>query len=394
MEPIFIPSNSNRLNIPLDPNEEDFNYSCPGFESKLNIDSYETIATIGSGSYGEVCIVKDKKSTNEIYALKKVFYADVNDAELIKKRAIRERDAMIACNKNTNCRSPKLYCSFIDKNEGIFYFLMEFIGGGDLNSYCYRRIVDGKKFTMDEIKFYIAELVCILEAFHNLGFIHRDIKPENIMIDRDGHLILGDYGSSKQVHNVNHSGGSGGGSSSAPSAGTSGAGSAHWLTVQQEQSKSFGNTPPNFSSFLRNPSSSYTSYIGTPQYMAVEVVQGVVYSKLCDYWSLGAILFELITGQALFVESPDTTEQKIRENIGNWRGLLNTAISKNQPISKVEESLIRDLIAPERKRIDASGLKKHPFFEGIDWSKIQDRTQEPPFKPNLSHSGDYSYFQN
>eukprot|EP01132_Coremiostelium_polycephalum_P003087 gene3087-3858_t len=327
MEPISIPSFSNRLVLPVEPNDDDFNYQYDESCNWTSIDSFEIQSTIGSGSYGEVYIVKEKGNSkknieNRVFALKKIPYVDVSDSELIKKRAFRERDAMVSCNKRMNFRSPKLYGTFIDHDEGVFYFVMEYIGGGDFNSYIYKRRCENNPFTLDEIQFYIAELVHCIESFHSLGFIHRDIKPENIMINHNGHLILCDYGSAN-------------GSGSSP-------GSSIDFSSRSSPSLPFGHTPPNFNSILRNPNNSYTSYIGTPQYMAVEVVQGIIYSKLCDYWSLGAILFELITGQALFVESPNTTEQKIRENIGNWRGLLNTAISKNQPISKLAESLIRE----------------------------------------------------
>ncbi|EFA85073.1 putative protein serine/threonine kinase [Heterostelium album PN500] len=360
MEPISIASLENRLNRPSEPEEVEFNYKLEE-SSNIDIKSFEILSTIGNGSYGEVFIVK-QKDTENVYALKKIPYHDVFDSELVIKRAKRERDAMVACNTRGNNRGPKLHYAFIDKEEATFNLVMEYLPGGDFNSHCYKRQCDNNSFTMQEIQFYIAELVVCIEQFHNMGWLHRDVKPENLMINRDGHLVLCDYGSSKQIVNTNSA------------------------------DKVFGNTPPNFTSFLRNPSCSYTSYVGTPQYMAVEVVQGIIYSKLCDYWSLGAILFELITGQGLFVESPDTTEQKIRENIGNWRGLLNTAISKNQPIPKVAESLIRDLIAPERKRLDSNAIKKHPFFEGIDWLSISTCKATPPFVPNISHPTDTSHF--
>ncbi|EGG24765.1 putative protein serine/threonine kinase [Cavenderia fasciculata] len=380
MEPINIPSFANRINVPSELSEEDFNYHHQGCHDKIpNITDFEIISTIGSGSFGEVFIVKEK-STQSIYALKKILYNLSSDPELIKKRAKRERDAMIICSNKNSKRAPKLYYAFLDQDDTSFNLVMEYISGGDFNSYCYKRMCDNNPFQLEEIKFYMAELVVCIENFHNLGFLHRDVKPENLMIDKDGHLVLCDFGSSKQI--VSSSPPSiGSGSSSGPN-GFSGLAA----TINN-------NTPPNFTSFLRNPNCSYTSYIGTPQYMAVEVVQGIVYSKLCDYWSLGAILYELVAGQALFVESPDTTEQKIRENIGNWRGLLNTAISKSQqPISKVAESLIRDLIAPERKRIDSGAIKKHPFFEGVDWQKISDRIETPPYTPAPSNPTDKSSF--
>ncbi|GAM28961.1 hypothetical protein SAMD00019534_121380, partial [Acytostelium subglobosum LB1] len=279
-----------------------------------------------------------------------------------KKRAKRERDAMVVCNKNGNSRAPKLYSAFIDKEEGSFNLAMEYLPGGDFSSYFYKRQCDNNPFTMDEVKFYMAELVVCIENFHYLGLLHRDVKPENLMINREGHLVLCDFGSSKQI-----------------------------ITASAAPGSAFGNTPPNFTSFLRNPNSSYTSYIGTPQYMAVEVVQGITYSKSCDYWSLGAILFELCTGQALFVESPDTTEKQIRDNIGNWRGLLNTALSKYQGIPKLAEQLIRDLITPERKRLEVMSIKKHPFFEGIDWLSISSFTAVPPYVPTISHPTETSY---
>eukprot|EP01133_Synstelium_polycarpum_P001101 gene1101-1251_t len=354
MEPISIFSLDNRLDgtqgtvATIEPQDMDFTYQMEKDNNKkTDINSYDIISTIGSGSYGEVFIVKEKETQN-VFALKKITYKDVFDSELV------------------------LHCSFVDAEEGTFNLVMEYLPGGDFNSYCYKRHCDAQPFTNQEIQFYMAELVICIENFHNMGLLHRDIKPENLMINAAGHLVLCDYGSSKLIGSTSSLG--------------------HNLGNGADKDKAFGNTPPNFTSFMRNPNSSYTSYVGTPQYMAVEVVQGITYSKLCDYWSLGAILFELITGQGLFVESPDTTEQKIRENIGNWRGLLNTALTKNQPISKVAESLIRELIAPERKRLDSSAIKKHPFFEGVDWMSISNHSAETPFVPKISHPADTSYF--
>ncbi|GAM21519.1 hypothetical protein SAMD00019534_046940 [Acytostelium subglobosum LB1] len=356
MEPISIHSLENRLNVPVEPVEEEFLYQHDGAD-RVDSQSFEVISQVGNGAYGEVCIVKHKES-DMIYALKKIPYLDAYDTELVKKRAMRERDAMIANNEKASQRSPQLYYAFIDKEEGCFNLVMEYISGGDFNHHVYKRLCDNNPFTNDDIQFYIAEILVCIEQFHNMGFLHRDIKPENLLINRDGHLVLCDYGSCKEIANLS------------------------------SNTKELGNTPPNFSSFLRNPNNSYTGYIGTPQYMAVEVVQGIVYSKLCDYWSLGCILFELLTGSPLFVESPDTTEQKIRQNIGNWRGLLNTAFSKNKNIPKSAESLIRDLIAPERKRLDSTSIKKHPFFEGIDWDAITNLQAQPPYIPTAAHPAD------
>lgn len=151
--------------------------------AKMDKSMFTKIKPIGVGAFGEVTLVK-KIDTSHLYAMKTLRKADVlkrNQVAHVKA----ERDILAEAD---NEWVVKLYYSFQDKDN--LYFVMDYIPGGDLMSLLIKLGI----FEEALARFYIAELTCAVESVHKMGFIHRDIKPDNILIDRDGHIKLTDFG--------------------------------------------------------------------------------------------------------------------------------------------------------------------------------------------------------
>ncbi|CAJ0596514.1 unnamed protein product [Cylicocyclus nassatus] len=151
--------------------------------AKMEKSMFEKIKTLGIGAFGEVCLAR-KVDTGALYAMKTLRKKDVllrNQVAHVKA----ERDILAEAD---NEWVVKLYYSFQDKDN--LYFVMDYIPGGDMMSLLIRLGIFGEELA----QFYIAELTCAVESVHKMGFIHRDIKPDNILIDRDGHIKLTDFG--------------------------------------------------------------------------------------------------------------------------------------------------------------------------------------------------------
>lgn len=151
--------------------------------AKMDKSMFNKIKPIGVGAFGEVTLVK-KIDTSHLYAMKTLRKADVlkrNQVAHVKA----ERDILAEAD---NEWVVKLYYSFQDKEN--LYFVMDYIPGGDLMSLLIKLGI----FEEQLARFYIAELTLAVESVHKMGFIHRDIKPDNILIDRDGHIKLTDFG--------------------------------------------------------------------------------------------------------------------------------------------------------------------------------------------------------
>jgi len=157
--------------------------------TKLGLDDFRTVKVIGKGAFGEVRLVQ-KVDTGKIYAMK-----TLKKEEMLKKDQLAhvraERDVLAESN------SPwvvQLFYSFQD--PAYLYLIMEFLPGGDLMT----MLIKYDTFSEDVTRFYMAECVLAIEAVHKLGFIHRDIMPDNILIDKDGHIKLSDFGLSTGFH--------------------------------------------------------------------------------------------------------------------------------------------------------------------------------------------------
>jgi len=316
-----------------------------------------------------------KVDTGKIYAMK-----TLRKAEMFKKDQLAhvksERDVLAEAD------SPwvvSLYYSFQDPNY--LYLIMEFLPGGDLMT----MLIKYDTFSDDVTRFYMAECVLAIDAIHRLGFIHRDIKPDNILIDKDGHVKLSDFGLSTGFHKTHDS------AYYQRLLESAGAGHHHPGHAPQVSVHEITLTMSNkdrIATWKKNRRNLAYSTVGTPDYIAPEIFLQQGYGKECDWWSLGAIMFECLVGYPPFCsENAHDTYRKIM----NWREHL--YFPDDVHVSPEAEDLIRRLICNPEHRLGRHGsdeIKAHPFFYGVDWEHI--RHIEAPFVPVLSSITDKSYF--
>lgn len=152
-------------------------------------DDFEMISIIGRGAFGEVILVKHKKE-DKYYAMKKLRKADMLRKEQVN-HAWSERHVLVAANHPFICQ-----LCYAFQNKDYLYLVMEFLPGGDLMTL----LIERDTLSEDEARFYVAEMIVAIDTIHNLGFIHRDVKPDNMLVDKDGHLKLSDFGLCKSFN--------------------------------------------------------------------------------------------------------------------------------------------------------------------------------------------------
>ncbi len=336
----------NNLNIPKDKKEEIINEiqqkeknRLQKIREKLTIQDYESLNIIGRGAFGEVHVCRNKK-TNEIVAIKKI-----KKSVLFQKNQIKHtRDEQDFLSKIKSNWIVELKCSF---QEGDYlYLIMEFLPGGDLMNLLIIKDI----LKEEEAKFYLCEMILAIEAIHNLDCIHRDIKPDNILIDKNGHIKLSDFGLAKIADNL---------------------------------------FKEDIYNYKGNKHSRNYSCVGTAYYVAPEVLNKKGYGKEIDWWSLGIIFYEMIFGYAPFC-SKQTND--VCYKVMHFEKFLK--FPESIKISDNAKDLIIKLITNSNSRLGKNGseeIKSHPFFKGINWNKIKE--MRPPFIPKLKNDHDIKYFE-
>ncbi|KAJ7908339.1 kinase-like domain-containing protein [Mycena leptocephala] len=342
--------------------------------TKLGLDDFRTVKVIGKGAFGEVRLVQ-KTDTGKIYAMK-----TLKKEEMLKKDQLAhvraERDVLA---ESVSDWIVQLYYSFQDPSY--LYLIMEFLPGGDLMT----MLIKYDTFSEDVTRFYIAECVLAIDAVHQLGFIHRDIKPDNILIDKDGHVKLSDFGLSTGFHKQHDSSYYQRLLESTNNNGQTGTGAQPSRNSVMVNSINLTMTNEQIQTWKANRRKLAYSTVGTPDYIAPEIFQQKGYGKECDWWSLGAIAFECLVGYPPFCsESTHDTYQKIMQ----WQYHL--AFPDDVHLSRQAEDLVRRLITSADRRMSIQEIKKHPFFYGVDWTTL--RSIDAPFVPHLRSITDTSYF--
>lgn len=342
--------------------------------SKMDRSHFTQLKILGRGGFAEVSLVR-KKDTQELYALK-----TLKKAEVIKRNQVAhvkaERDILAEAD---NEWVVKLFYSFQDAEH--LYFVMDYVPGGDMLSLLVKLHV----FSEDLARFYIAELVLAIDSVHKMGFIHRDIKPDNILIDRNGHIKLTDFGlctgfhwthDSKYYKTSCHQRQE----SQEPEPGA-------WEHIRQTHNIDLSKPLVRRAVRKERRRNEARSIVGTPNYIAPEVLTGESYSQLCDWWSVGVILYEMVFGQPPFL-SPTAVETQLR--IIHFERTLE--IPDCAEVSDSTRDLIRHLCCHHSTRLGntAQELKSHHFFSCIGWENL--RQVPAPYIPHLTSETDTSNF--
>ncbi|XP_050375026.1 uncharacterized protein LOC126792634 [Argentina anserina] len=314
---------------------------------KMGADDFEPLTMIGKGAFGEVRICKEKV-TGQVYAMKKL-----KKSEMLRRGQVEhvKAERNLLAEVDSNC-IVKLYCSFQD--DEYLYLIMEYLPGGDMMTLLMRK----DTLTEDEARFYVGETVLAIESIHKHNYIHRDIKPDNLLLDKHGHMKLSDFGLCKPLD----------------------------CSILQEKDFSIGKNlsgalqsdgrpvapkrtqQEQLQHWQRNRRMLAYSTVGTPDYIAPEVLLKKGYGMECDWWSLGAIMYEMLVGYPPFYsDEPMSTCRKIV----NWRTHLK--FPEEAKLSPEAKDLISKLLCNVDQRLGTKGadeIKAHAWFKGIEWDKL------------------------
>ncbi|KAI8097483.1 protein kinase A catalytic subunit [Halteromyces radiatus] len=282
--------------------------------TKLTPNCFRILRQIGHGSFGKVYKV-EKRDTKRIYAMK------VLSKQLLIKRnevdhTLAERNVLVQ-----TITSPFIVTlKFSFQTASHLFLVMDYLPGGDLFTCLERhRILEEH-----QARFYIAELVCALEEIHAHKVVYRDLKPENILLDAQGHIALTDFGLCKELKD----------------------------------------------------NTTTSTFCGTSEYLAPEMVLKKEYTQAIDWWSLGILLYELLTGNAPF--------HSVHLDV-LYRRILNQPLSfpSSRHLSMEAKDLIQQLLKRDpTKRLGsthgATDIKKHPFFKNIRWDQVARKQMSPP----------------
>jgi len=283
-------------------------------QKKVGLEDFDLLCVLGRGSFGKVMKVR-KKDTKDIYAMK-ILAKEM----LIKQNMINYTKAENAILQSVD--HPFIVgLRFAFQTDSKLYLVLDFLSGGELFFHLSKEV----KFQLDRTRFYAAELVLALGHLHSKDIVYRDLKPENVVLDSEGHCIMTDFGLAK---------------------------------------KDVSNNNPT------------TTFCGTPEYLAPEIIKGKGYSKPVDWWSLGVLIYEMLVGLPPFYS----------ENINEMYELILKAPLKFPSfVSSEAQSLLKGLLErDEAKRLgsgsgDYKEIQNHSFFSPIDWDKLFARKNNSSF---------------
>jgi serine/threonine protein kinase len=224
-------------------------------KSKVSKNDFELMTVIGRGSFGKVMQVR-KKGTNEIFAMKVMR----KDAIIQKNQVTHTKDEKSILQKIIHPFIVRLHYAFQTPDK--LYMILDYVNGGEL----FYHLKKEGKFDVERVRFYSAEIASAIGHLHSLGIVYRDLKPENILLDRIGHICITDFGLSKEIS-----------------------------LDSKDGTKTF---------------------CGTPEYLAPEVLRGLGHGHAVDWWSLGTLIYEMLTGLPPFYNK--NINYMYQKNI-NWR---------------------------------------------------------------------------
>uniref|UniRef100_A0A8C2IHL0 protein kinase C n=1 Tax=Cyprinus carpio TaxID=7962 RepID=A0A8C2IHL0_CYPCA len=296
----------------------------------LGLKDFDLLRVIGRGSYAKVLLVRLKK-TERIYAMKVVKKELVNDDEDIDWVQTEKHVFEQASNHPF---LVGLHSCF--QTESRLFFVIEYVNGGDLMFHMQRQ----RKLPEEHARFYSAEISLALNYLHERGIIYRDLKLDNVLLESEGHIKLTDYGMCKEG--------------------------------------------------LR-PGDTTSTFCGTPNYIAPEILRGEDYGFSVDWWALGVLMFEMMAGRSPFdiVGSSDNPDQNTEDYL--FQVILEKQIRIPRSLSVKAAGVLKGFLNKEPKerlgchpQTGFADIMAHPFFRNVDWDLMEQKQVVPPFKPNIS----------
>jgi len=297
--------------------------------SSYVFEDFRKCAVLGVGGFGAVHLV-EHKPTKKAYALKALSKGYVVKMKM-QKSVLREKEILALCDSTF---IVKMYRTF--KNADTLFFLLEVFLGGELYHIYHRKRFHG---SVSKARFYTASVICAFEYLHSRHVLYRDLKPENLLLDSQGFCKLTDMGLAKVVS---------------------------------------GKT--------------YTT-CGTPDYFAPEVIQQTGQTKAVDWWTLGVLMHEMLSGHAPFTaESPMATYKKVIAGIGK----VEIKYASHDPLgTNLVVSLLKhnpgDRLPMRTGGMD--NLVEHPWYRSFDWPAFRKGQVLPPYVPVVKGPLDASNFQ-
>lgn len=295
---------------------------------KVTMNEFEYLKLLGKGTFGKVILVKEK-ATGRYYAMK-----------ILKKEVIVAKDEVAhTLTENRvlqNSRHPFLTAlRYSFQTHDRLCFVMEYANGGEL----FFHLSKERVFSEERAQFYGAEIVSALDYLHSeKNVVYRDLKLENLMLDKDGHIKITDFGLCKE-------------------------GIKDGATMK--------------------------TFCGTPEYLAPEVLEDNDYGRAVDWWGLGVVMYEMMCGRLPFYNQD---HEKLFELI------LMEEIRFPRTLSPEAKSLLSGLLKKDPKQRlgggpdDAKEIMQHKFFEGIIWQDVYEKKLVAPFKPQVTSEIDTRYF--
>ncbi|KAF2735464.1 hypothetical protein EJ04DRAFT_194884 [Polyplosphaeria fusca] len=300
-----------------------------GTGRRIGLDHFNFLAVLGKGNFGKVMLA-ETKSTKQLYAikvLKKEFIIENDEVESTRS----EKRVFLIANKERHPFLLSLHACF--QTETRVYFVMEYISGGDLMLHIQRG-----QFGTKRAQFYAAEVCLALKYFHENGVIYRDLKLDNILLTLDGHIKIADYGLCKEEM---------------------------W----------FGSTTSTF--------------CGTPEFMAPEILLDKKYGRAVDWWAFGVLIYQMLLQQSPF---RGEDEDEIYDAILADEPLYPIHMPRDS-VSILQKLLTRE---PELRLgsgpTDAQEIMSHAFFRSINWDDVYHKRIPAPFIPQITSATDTSNF--
>ncbi|KAJ7209563.1 kinase-like domain-containing protein [Mycena pura] len=290
--------------------------------SKPSLHDFQFGATLGEGSYSTVKLATSRVDGKQ-YAVKVITKSHLIRAHKVETAAA-ERKALIRLHGHPGIVS--LYHAFQD--DWSLYFVIDLASNGEMQSLISRM---GSLSTRC-VKYYAAQIADALEYMHSKGVIHRDLKPENILLDSAFRIKITDFGTGK---------------------------------------------------VLENDEERATTFVGTAQYQAPELLELKETTKSSDYWAFGCVVYQMISGRFAFNDRSDyLTWQKVKKVEYQFPNGFD-----NQAEDLVQKLLVhapRDRLGagPPGSSNDPNALKSHHFFSSIVWTTLW-TDSAPPIEPGL-----------